>query len=360
MKNFTFLKPTKTAILCCFLLWTAGINAQDKGFVHTATADNIASNWTYIDHPDLNGNPDARFVFSQRYNGVGNNHPTGIWYANPQWAIYNEDVAAMPVGAAFNIYIPDDSPVETHICTAANTTDYYTRLSGYTEGNYLFYNTYYNPHNVYNPFVYGNDFVDGDRYLYIETFSNIPSDAAFIIMNGAGTSATRASMASTADNTSGNRLTIDHPALNSNPDAVFVFSHYYGIGGNETALPMVAETEYVSATGRWQIYAYGGNFPTGVWIDFIIPNEILGTNDVQSQISKISLYPNPVMDFANISSSQKEIQVVQIYDVSGKLVSTFTQIGKTVKLNVSALPSGMYIAKIKTDEGWFSQKLIKK
>ena len=84
----------------------------------------------------------------------------------------------------------------------------------------------------------------------------------------------------------------------------------------------------------------------------------MGVEDMNADF--ISLYPNPVVDMVNIASSKENIQAVEIYDVSGKMVQTFKDSGKSVSINVSALPSGMYIAKVLTDEGWFSKKLIKK
>lgn len=341
---------------------TLSVWAQDKGFVHTVTADNLY-NYDYVtalDHPDLNGNPDARFLFSQRYEGTSNNHPTGIWYNAGTWTIYNEDKEAFPLGTAFNIYIPDHSTTEVHIANSSNTTDYYTELSGYSELDFLFYNTYYNPHSVYNPYLYANQFWEGKRVLGVETLENIPNNAAFVVMKGVGTSATGGGVASTPSNTVNNHLIIDHAALNNNPNAVFIYSHYFNYLGNDTLLPAVTEAAYNASTGHWQIFNYGGDFPEGVWIDFFIPDLILGTNDIQTEISKIKLYPNPAVDYVNISSSNKEIKEVQMYDITGKQVQFFVQKGKEITLNISALPAGIYIAKIKTDEGWFSQKLIKK
>jgi len=340
------------------VIFSLFLNAQDKGYVHIATAENTAANWTYIDHPDLNGNPDARFLFSQRYNDVDNNHPTGVWYASSQWAIFNEDLAPMPEGVAFNIYIPDDSTVDVHI---ANVSGHQTELSGYTGGNFLFHNNYYNPNYVYNPLIYGNYFNGSNRWIYEEEFNTIPNDAAFLVMLGSDISATMTSQSSNAENIDGSSLTIDHPLLNDNPDAVFLFSHYYGYpdGSNSTYLPYVTETYYYN--NRWHIYAYGAlSFPEDVWIDIIIPDTILGTDDVQQEFSKISVYPNPVVDKVNINSSKETIHAVEIYNVSGKLVQSFKETGKSVSLDVTGLPTGMYIAKVKTDEGWFSRKLIKK
>ena len=39
--------------------------------------------------------------------GVYNDHATGVWYNGSQWAIYNQDLAAMPPGASFNVLILD-------------------------------------------------------------------------------------------------------------------------------------------------------------------------------------------------------------------------------------------------------------
>ena len=54
-------------------------------FVHVATTDNIVSNWTYLDHPLLNGDDSAIFFVTQNYSpagesGVRNAHVIGVWY----------------------------------------------------------------------------------------------------------------------------------------------------------------------------------------------------------------------------------------------------------------------------------------
>ena len=79
-------------------------------FVHKATAPNITSNWTTLDHPLTNGNPNAIVVITPNWNpgGVGgtyDNHNIGVWYDDRKWAIFNQDLTAMPVDAAFNVYV---------------------------------------------------------------------------------------------------------------------------------------------------------------------------------------------------------------------------------------------------------------
>jgi hypothetical protein len=82
-------------------------------FVHEATAGNSSGNSTFLDHPLLNGRPNAKILITQNWNpggglgGTYNAHPVGVWYsvAYGKWAIFNEDGTVMPAGAAFNVLV---------------------------------------------------------------------------------------------------------------------------------------------------------------------------------------------------------------------------------------------------------------
>ena len=76
----------------------------DSNYVHTVTPANRIGNYTILNHPALNRNPDAVVLITQRYNTV-NNHHIGVWYRNGRWAILNLDRANMPVGAQFNVVV---------------------------------------------------------------------------------------------------------------------------------------------------------------------------------------------------------------------------------------------------------------
>ncbi len=86
--------------------------AVGVGEVHRATASNTANNYTYIDN--VPGGPDnirVTIFVTQNWNpdssspGVYNNHSIGVWWNSTvrRWAIFNQDRAKMPVGAAFNV-----------------------------------------------------------------------------------------------------------------------------------------------------------------------------------------------------------------------------------------------------------------
>lgn len=83
-------------------------------FTHTATVTNTAFNYTVLDHPLANNNPNAVILVTQVWNptgtlvGVYNPQPIGVYYdvSTGRWNIFNEDqFVDMPVGASFSVLI---------------------------------------------------------------------------------------------------------------------------------------------------------------------------------------------------------------------------------------------------------------
>jgi hypothetical protein len=79
-------------------------------FIHVANAANTRDNFTDIDHTSANNHPDAIVLVTPNWSPGGkgdtyNNHPVGVWYNNGRWSIFNQDKAAMPEGAAFNVMV---------------------------------------------------------------------------------------------------------------------------------------------------------------------------------------------------------------------------------------------------------------
>lgn len=92
--------------------------AFDAAFVHRAEPANTVGNSTYLDDPSINGDPDAFISVTHNWNpgggaGIYNDHPVGVWYDPNRlgWAIFNQDMASMPEGVAFNVVVLR-SPVE--------------------------------------------------------------------------------------------------------------------------------------------------------------------------------------------------------------------------------------------------------
>lgn len=95
---------------------TAAFNVliTKMGFIHRAIPSNIVNNWTLLDHPATNGRPDALLIVTANWNpgGIGgtyNNHALGVWYTEGRWSIYNQDRKPMPVNAAFNVLVSEQT-----------------------------------------------------------------------------------------------------------------------------------------------------------------------------------------------------------------------------------------------------------
>ena len=80
------------------------------------------------------------------------------------------------------------------------------------------------------------------------------------------------------------------------------------------------------------------------------------SNTFDSKIKKISISPNPAIDFINIKSDMF-IKNLTIFDINNKIIKTET--GNIKKINTSGLNPGIYIIKIKTNKNTFRFKFIK-
>jgi hypothetical protein len=83
----------------------------EGGFVHRVTPQNLCGgNGTWIEHPAARGNPDAVILVTPNWNpggqgGLYHGSALGVYYCGDRWALFNQDMAPMPLGAAFNVWI---------------------------------------------------------------------------------------------------------------------------------------------------------------------------------------------------------------------------------------------------------------
>jgi Leucine-rich repeat (LRR) protein len=85
-------------------------------------------------------------------------------------------------------------------------------------------------------------------------------------------------------------------------------------------------------------------------------DETLSTENPENRI--IAIYPNPTKDFLYIKNQNYKIESLNLYDIGGRLIKTFS--GKDEKLDLTNLPSSTYILNIKNPEGYQNFKIIKK
>lgn len=91
--------------------------------------------------------------------------------------------------------------------------------------------------------------------------------------------------------------------------------------------------------------------------DIKVYNEAqLSASDKTINKNSVNIYPNPAVDFISISADGKIIST-EIYDSVGRKVQAGLE---NDKIEVAKLPAGLYLINIKTENGHFSEKFIKK
>jgi hypothetical protein len=280
-----FTKPIRfvaTLIVIASIAGNTGIARADRGaapvptvspasslgvqFVHVATAANIyASYTTVIDNPLTNGNPNAIIIVTPddtpgNSGGTNDPHPIGVIYSSGNWAIFNQDSAAIPVGAAFNVIIPTaGAGVFVQNTTAAGTsTDIDSPLTdGHPNANILV-TPNYNPGGVC-PCV-SADFHIGVEYhgtkwaIFTQDGSLMPLNAAFnvfVLPVNAGVFVQKATVANTANVYS---TSIDNSLTNGNPNALIFVTPDYNPGGGLSGTSDDHPSGVFYNGSKWEIY----------------------------------------------------------------------------------------------------------
>jgi hypothetical protein len=90
---------------------------------------------------------------------------------------------------------------------------------------------------------------------------------------------------------------------------------------------------------------------------FVISNAPTGLEDITA--SQISVYPNPVKDLLQINHSLKSIDILQLTDLTGRILIEETNFAENT-LNLSSLANGVYLLKLTKDSQNVVIKVTKK
>jgi hypothetical protein len=84
----------------------------------------------------------------------------------------------------------------------------------------------------------------------------------------------------------------------------------------------------------------------------------VSTNDLVSELTGVTAYPNPAKNQLTISSNGNVIQALTLIDLLGNEVTVLYPNDRRVNLNVTDLASGIYIARISTITGTGSIRVV--
>jgi ligand-binding sensor domain-containing protein len=89
-------------------------------------------------------------------------------------------------------------------------------------------------------------------------------------------------------------------------------------------------------------------------------NGLLSTDSYSEMMNDIVLYPNPADDFITLKMSDGlRNSMVDIFDIQGKKIRTYSINNNRQLLDVSSFPSGIYLVKIQSDKNSTVKKFIK-
>jgi len=129
--------------------------------------------------------------------------------------------------------------------------------------------------------------------------------------------------------------------VDGEPGAVFVW-YWYADGNSFLQIP--STTEAIDQTTYYVVQVIDGceSDALAVFVEVTLSNIIF---DGQS----FTAYPNPVRDIFNISYSN-EITGIEVTNMLGQTLISETKNATDIQIDMSALPTGNYFVKVKTDE----------
>ncbi len=98
---------------------------------------------------------------------------------------------------------------------------------------------------------------------------------------------------------------------------------------------------------------------TNVWYDniYLHKNTVLSVDEFNT--SSFRTYPNPTNDSWNIVTEDTVINTIQVFDIAGRQVMAIDPKATSATIDATSLQGGIYFAKISTDKGASSVKLVK-
>jgi Zn-dependent metalloprotease len=191
-------------------------------------------------------------------------------------------------------------------------------------------------------------------------FDNYPEETSWTLKTSGGTSvAAGGTYASQAD---GSTLVIPINGL-ANDCYVFTMLDSYGDG---ICCSYGSGSYTLKVTGGATI-ASGGSFTSSQATSFCLPYTAFSfaatTNSVDNAITKpaVNVYPNPASSYINVQvTNAKANGMISIYSATGALVKVVEMDENESEVNISELPSGLYLITVDTKKEAITKQFIKK
>ncbi|MBN1462707.1 MAG: T9SS type A sorting domain-containing protein [Paludibacteraceae bacterium] len=127
---------------------------------------------------------------------------------------------------------------------------------------------------------------------------------------------------------------------------------------------ITADSAEIGFSAYYSVY---GQMPTGPWGNSVMyvdninfDNLITSVSEMKSDNATYSLYPNPASNnvTVDINTTNKIDLTLNIYSVTGKLITSYSFLQDKYQMDVSNLENGIYFVEIISNQWKKSQKLI--
>jgi subtilisin family serine protease len=190
------------------------------------------------------------------------------------------------------------------------------------------------------------------------TFDNYPEETSWNLKNSGGsTVASGGTYASQAD---GSTLVIP---INDLADDCYDFTILDAYGDGICC--SYGNGSYTLEVTGGSLLASGGSFNSSEVTNFCLPSASsyalpLNVNDNLSGLSTVKVYPNPASTFINVDViNGHRIGRINIYNTVGTLVKTLEMNGSEKEIDISELPTGLYIISIEDEKEPLVKQFIK-
>ncbi len=235
------------------------VHVSSSSNVHT-TSDNAHLYGTYLDNPDLNGNPGARLYVSPNWSYLGtdtyDNSPIGVWYdpAVARWMIYNDNQTTMPTNVAFNVLT--NSATNAYFFTATSTSG---NISGDNFGindtnpsDIIIVTHDYNTTTYYYPHTVGVYYASGSWRIFNEDASSMPAGLSFFVDAQPGGAAYDFNAQATGSNLAGDGFSLNNGNINGNANKLLFVTPNWTFNNNHVYDASPMGVYYYS--GSWLIF----------------------------------------------------------------------------------------------------------
>ncbi|NBU71539.1 MAG: T9SS C-terminal target domain-containing protein, partial [Bacteroidetes bacterium] len=94
------------------------------------------------------------------------------------------------------------------------------------------------------------------------------------------------------------------------------------------------------------------------WAEPLAQHGLRAPRFVKSNFDGVSVYPNPTRDRAVITS-ESNINLVEVLDVTGRVLHTSSASSMSVSIDMNAFPAGQYLVRVSTDAGIQTERIVR-